>query len=85
MNIVVAVYMVVLFFVLTPGILLTLPTGASKKVVALTHGLVFVAVWWVTHKFVWNMSLKVEGMTLPSPTPTHKGKESMGAQKPSPK
>ena len=66
MNLVIAIYMVVLFFVLTPGILLTLPSGASKKMVALTHGIVFVAIWWLTHKYVWKLSLKLEGMTNPT-------------------
>ena len=55
--------MVLLFFALTPGILLSLPSGSSKKVVALTHGVVFTAVWWLTHRFVWKFSLKLEGMT----------------------
>ena len=66
MNLVIAIYMVVLFFVLTPGILLTRPSGASKKMVALTHGIVFVAIWWLTHKYVWKLSLKLEGMTNPT-------------------
>ena len=66
MILVIAIYMVVLFFVLTPGILLTLPSGASKKMVALTHGIVFVAIWWLTHKYVWKLSLKLEGMTNPT-------------------
>lgn len=63
MNLICAVYMVLLFFALTPGILLYLPSGSSKKVVALTHGVVFTAVWWLTHKYVWKMSLKMEGFT----------------------
>ena len=75
MNLIVAVYMVLLFFALTPGILLYLPSGSSKKVVALTHGVVFTAVWWLTHKYVWKMSLKMEGMESPGPTPTKKTTE----------
>jgi hypothetical protein len=74
--------MVLLFFALTPGILLYLPSGSSKKVVALTHGVVFTAVWWLTHKYVWKMSLKMEGMT--SPTHTKKMSEGMNAKKPTP-
>ena len=68
MNFVVAIYMVLLFFVLTPGILLSLPSGSSKKVVALTHGVVFAAVWWLTHKYVWSLSLKLEGLEDMNPT-----------------
>jgi hypothetical protein len=70
MNLVVAVYMVLLFFVLTPGIFLSLPSGSSKKIVALTHGVVFTLVWWLTHRYVWQFSLKMEGMTSASAKPT---------------
>ena len=45
------VYVAVLFFVLTPGILLTLPKGGSKMVVAATHAVVFAAVWYFTRRF----------------------------------
>jgi hypothetical protein len=52
MNIVTFVYAFVLFFVLTPGILLSLPPKGSKIVVALTHALVFAIVWHFTNKLV---------------------------------
>jgi hypothetical protein len=39
-----AVFNFVLFFVLTPGVLLTLPKGGSHQTVALTHALVFAVV-----------------------------------------
>jgi len=45
-----------LFFVLTPGILLSLPPNSGKYVVALVHALVFALVWSLTHKLVWNYS-----------------------------
>jgi len=54
MNVVMAVYIALLFIALTPGVLLSLPPGGSKLVVAATHGAVFTAVYWVTHKSVWN-------------------------------
>ena len=38
-------YTAVLFFILTPGIVLSLPPGASKTVTALTHAVVFAFVW----------------------------------------
>lgn len=41
-----------LFFVLTPGVLLTLPRGGSKLVVAATHAAVFVTAWYFTRRFV---------------------------------
>jgi hypothetical protein len=37
---------VLLFVLLTPGLLLALPPGASKLVQTLTHAVVFGAVYW---------------------------------------
>lgn len=37
---------VVLFVLLTPGLLLALPPGASKTVQTVTHAVVFGAVYW---------------------------------------
>ena len=37
---------VLLFILLTPGLLLALPAGASKTVQAVTHAAVFGAVYW---------------------------------------
>ena len=45
-------YLVVLFFVLTPGVLLRLPPGGSAMTVALTHAVVFALVWSFTHRLV---------------------------------
>jgi hypothetical protein len=44
----------ILFFVLTPGVLLALPPGASPTVQAATHAVVFALV----HKFVQHGILK---------------------------
>ena len=49
-----ALYAAVLFYVLTPGILLSLPAGGSKTTVTLTHAIVFALVWHFTHKLVWK-------------------------------
>ena len=66
MNVAMFVYAFILFFVLTPGILLSLPPKGSKVVVALTHAFVFALVWHFTHKIVWKASSKMfEGMTMP--------------------
>ncbi len=46
------VYLAVLFVVLTPGILLTLPKGGSKLVVATTHAVIFVTIWYFTRPFI---------------------------------
>jgi hypothetical protein len=47
-------YVALLFFVLTPGILLSLPPKASKYMVAATHALVFAVIYHFTHDMVWN-------------------------------
>jgi hypothetical protein len=63
MNCLVALYMVALFVLFTPGIFFTLDQISSKKVgVAATHGVLFVLVWLLTHKMV-------RGLTELGPTP----------------
>ena len=47
-------FVTLLFFVLTPGIVVTLPPKSSKYVVAIVHGIVFALIWYFTHKLVWN-------------------------------
>ena len=42
----------VLFFVLTPGVLVTLPKGGSKMVVAATHALIFATVCYFSRRLV---------------------------------
>jgi hypothetical protein len=50
-----AVYAAVLFYLLTPGVLVTLPPGASRMTVNLTHAAVFGVAWMLTHKMAWKM------------------------------
>ena len=50
------VYAAVLFFVLTPGILLTLPPKGKKMTVAAVHAVVFGVIFGLTHKMVWQLS-----------------------------
>jgi hypothetical protein len=76
MNWTVTVYSAILFFVLTPGILVSLPPRGSKFVVAGVHALVFALIYHFTHKFVWRLSLH-EGMTGSS----HGGMANKPAQK----
>ena len=59
MSLLVLLYIAILFFVLTPGILLTVPRKGSKYVVAAVHSLVFALVYYFTHKLVW----RIEGMS----------------------
>ena len=45
-----------LFFVLTPGVLLSLPPKGSKLMVAATHAVVFALVFHFTHKALMNLT-----------------------------
>jgi len=49
-----SLYAAVLFFILTPGVVLSLPPGGSRLTVALTHAVVFGIVWALTHKLVYR-------------------------------
>ena len=52
MCLVMFLYTALLFFLLTPGILLTLPPKGKKMTVAVVHALVFGLVFSLTHKMV---------------------------------
>ena len=49
-------YTALLFFLLTPGILLTLPPKGKKMTVAAVHAVVFGLILGLTHKMVWRLS-----------------------------
>lgn len=77
MNIIVALYSAVLFFLLSPNIVLRLPSNGSKMTVAMVHAAIFGVVLYFTQKMVWQFSTKmlegVENMakkTNPQP-PSH--------------
>jgi hypothetical protein len=55
-----SLFIAALFFALTPGILLSLPSGGSKKVVALTHAVVFALIFHFTHKAIAHLSQQYE-------------------------
>jgi hypothetical protein len=59
MNWVITVYIALLFFVLTPGVLVTLPPKGKKFTVAAFHAVVFALVWHFTHKLVWSTSMSL--------------------------
>jgi len=61
-----------LFVVLTPGVLLTIPPKGSKLVVAVVHGLVFALVYHFTHKAVWAWTRKYEGFAAMPAKPAMK-------------
>lgn len=56
MNLIMFIVSAVLFFILTPGILLSLPPGGSKTVVALTHAIVFGLVWTLASKMLMGLA-----------------------------
>jgi hypothetical protein len=62
MSLAVSLYASLLFFVLSPGVLLKLPKNGSKITVALVHALVFGFLFWLTHKFIWRLTHRLEGM-----------------------
>ena len=49
-NPLISVFVAVLFFVLTPGVLLSLPPGGSKYLVAAVHAVVFAVVLHLAYK-----------------------------------
>ena len=49
-----SLFTVLLFYVLTPGIFLSLPKGGSKYMVAMVHALVFTLIFGLTQNAVWN-------------------------------
>jgi hypothetical protein len=51
-------YVAILFFLLTPGVLLTLPNADSIYVSAGVHAVVFALVYYLTHKMVWRTFYK---------------------------
>ena len=50
-----SLFVAVLFFVLTPGVLLRLPPGGSKLMVAAVHAVVFAVVYGLVSKTVMTM------------------------------
>ena len=55
MNWLMTLYVALLFFVLTPGVVLSLPSGGTRTTKALTHAVVFAVVYYFTNKMVANM------------------------------
>ena len=53
-SIAVAIFSAILFFLLSPGILLSLPPKGSKTTVAAVHAIVFAIVFYFTGGMVWK-------------------------------
>jgi len=61
--------MIVLFVLLTPGILLRLPPKGSLLTVAIVHGLVFALVFHLTYRIVYQLSEAFANPPSPEPCP----------------
>ena len=61
-------FVALLFVVLTPGVLLTVPPKGSKIIVAaVIHGIIFAIIYHFTHGTVSAWSRKYEGFTAATP------------------
>ena len=58
MNLIMFLFLAVLAFALSPGVLVSLPSGGSKVTVAAVHGLVLALVYALVHKTVYRMVAK---------------------------
>jgi hypothetical protein len=56
MNWIMFLYAALLFFLLTPGILLTLPPKGKKMTVAAVHAVVFGLIWALTHNMIMRIA-----------------------------
>lgn len=54
------IILAVLFVLLSPGILVTLPPGGSKLTVVMTHAVIFVIVYVFAHKLFSHISFNYE-------------------------
>jgi len=54
MNPVMFIYAFVLFFLLTPKVLVSLPAKGSKIMVAAVHALIFALIFVLTNQWVWK-------------------------------
>jgi hypothetical protein len=63
MNWLFSLYVAILFFILTPAVLLRIPKNGSKYTVAAVHAIVFALLLHFTGKWVWNFSMRMEGFS----------------------
>ena len=54
-SIVLTLYAIILFFLLTPGIIVRLPPGGSKMMVAITHAIIFGLLWHFTSHYAFSL------------------------------
>ena len=80
MNLVMSLYLVLLFVLLTPGVLLTLPKGGSRLTVAAVHGVVFVLVYYLTYRLAAGFSASLDGFQGGSEMEKNKMMATMGSK-----
>ena len=56
MSFVIFIYVVILFILLTPGVLVMLPPGGDKMTVTLVHALIFGIIFSMTHGTIMKLS-----------------------------
>jgi hypothetical protein len=59
MNWITTIYIAVLFFVLSPNVLLRIPRKGKPIVVAAVHAVIFALIWHFTGKMVWKASVSI--------------------------
>jgi hypothetical protein len=52
MDVVIFLYSALLFFVLTPGIVISIPPNGNKRIVAAVHAVVFSIIWGISQPFL---------------------------------
>jgi hypothetical protein len=77
-----SLFVAALFFVLTPGVLVRLPSGGSKLAVAATHAAVFFLVYHLTNSAVSKYLYEMQGFENASSSPTPKGNMPPGMHTP---
>lgn len=68
-SLIVSMYAAVLFFLLTPNVLLRLPPQGSKMTVAAVHSLVFLVIFAATYSWVYSYFSKTSNV-IPTLQPT---------------
>ena len=65
-HIFMAVYVVFLFVILTPGVLVRFPARGSLLNAAIVHGILFVIICHLTHKLVWRATYGINEAMYPT-------------------
>jgi len=61
----VLIYLGLLFFLLSPSILVTLPSKGNKYVVAFVHAIIFVFIFYITYNYIIRSNI-IEGVASQS-------------------